>query len=43
MILLHPKVLKVEEYYMYFPLLKLHGWSKRFAIQPRANDSEVHW
>ncbi len=40
-ILTQPKVLKVEEYCMYFPLSELHGWGKRFAIQPPTIDSEL--
>ena len=30
-----PKVLKAEEYCMYFPLSELHGWGKRFAASRR--------
>ena len=26
---------------MSFPLFKLHGWGKRFAVQPKPNCSEV--
>ena len=35
-----PKVLKIVEYYMYFPFSKLHGWDKRFAVQPQTIYSE---
>ena len=34
-ILAQPKVLKMEEYCMYFPFSELHGWDKRFAAQPQ--------
>ena len=34
-ILSQPKVLKAEEYCMYFPLSELRGWGKRFAAQPK--------
>ena len=40
-ILSQTKVLKVEEYCMYFPLLELHGWGKRPGIRPKTIDSEV--
>ena len=40
-ILAQPKVLKMEEYCMYFPFSELHGWDKRFAVQPQTIDSEV--
>ena len=30
-----PKVLKAEEYFVYFPLSELHGWGKRFAASRR--------
>ncbi len=36
-----PKVLKAEEYFMYFPLSELHGWDKRFADQPKTIYSEI--
>ena len=36
-----PKVLKAEEYFVYFPLSELHGWGKRFAVQPKTIYSEV--
>ncbi len=36
-----PKVLKTEEYCMYFPVSELHGWGKRFADQPQTIYSEV--
>ena len=26
---------------MYFPFLKLHGWGKRFAVQPQTISSEL--
>ena len=35
-----PKVLKAEEYFVYFPLSELHGWGKRFAVQPKTIFSE---
>ncbi len=35
------KVLKAEEYWMYFPLSELHGWGKRFTAQPKMIYSEV--
>ena len=34
-ILAQPKVLKAEEYFVYFPLSELHGWGKRFAASRR--------
>ena len=34
------KVLKMEEYCMYFPFSELHGWVKRFAVQPQPIYSE---
>ena len=40
-ILAQPKVLKAEEYFMYFPLSELHGWDKRFADQPKTIYSEI--
>ena len=40
-ILFQPKVLKMREYFVYFPFLELHGWDKRFAVQPQAIYSEV--
>ena len=36
-ILSQPKVLKEREYWMYFPLLKLHGWGKRLGEGRRRN------
>ena len=35
------KVLKTEEYCMYFPFSKLHGWGKRPVILPKAIYSEI--
>ena len=35
------KVLKVEEYFVYFPLLIPHSWEKRSAAQPKTIDSEI--
>ena len=40
-ILAQPKVLKMEEYCMYFPFLELHGWGERSGDQPQAIDSEI--
>ena len=40
-ILAQTKVLKMEEYCMYFLFSELHGWGKRFAAQPKTIDSEV--
>ena len=34
-ILAQPKVLKAEEYFVYFPFSELHGWGKRFAASRR--------
>ena len=39
-ILAQPKVLKAEEYCMYFPLSELRGWGKRFACQPKTISSK---
>lgn len=39
-ILAQTKVLKEEEYFVYFPLLKLHGWGKKSAAQPQTIVSE---
>ena len=39
-ILAQPKVLKAEEYCMYFPLSELCGWGKRFACQPKTISSK---
>ena len=36
-----PKVPKLREYFVYFPISVLHGWGKRPAIQPQTNCSEV--
>ncbi|MDY2557687.1 MAG: hypothetical protein SOW29_04975, partial [Candidatus Faecousia sp.] len=33
--------LKMGEYFVYFPFLELHGWDKRFAVQPQVIYSEV--
>ena len=35
------KVLKVEEYFVYFPLSEPHSWGKRSAVQPKTIYSEV--
>ena len=40
-ILAQPKVLKMEEYCMYYPFSELRGWGKRFAAQPQTIYSEV--
>ncbi len=31
------------EYFVYFPFLTLHGWSKRSAAQPQTIYSEFPW
>ena len=35
------KVSKVEEYFVYSPLLILHSWGKRSAAQPQTIYSEI--
>ena len=39
-ILAQPKVLKAEEYFVYFPLWEPHSRWKRFAAQPQTIKSE---
>ena len=36
-----PKVLKLREYFVYFPISELHGWVKRPAVQPQTIYSEI--
>ena len=36
-----PKVMKLVEYFVYFPISLLNGWGKRPAAQPQPIYSEV--
>ncbi len=37
------KAWKVEKYCVYFPLFKLYGWVKRFAVQPQTVYLRLPW
>ena len=39
--MIQPKVLKMWEYFVYFPFSELHGWIKRSAVQPKTIYSEL--